>query len=219
MRNEIDDLKQELEEAKAAIAIPNLIEARKGANESSTSGERIMQPEFGAEDGTQSKVTVRGWDPEQKESTTDANKESIQRFVVELYAESMSLSQSTLWIPMIEGEVLSGFEEGDLDRPIIIGRIYNTESPQGSHVVPSQTTVILTGIVSDSDFVGQTVDDILRKGGTVSAWEDGIEAFKTDSVDRSAIPELQGIVVLCNIEIDKKIQRIDAELRNYRTMA
>ena len=215
MRNEIDNLKQELEETKAAIAIPNLIEARKGANESSaseTSGERIMQPEFGAEDGTQTKVIVRGWDPEQKESTTEANKEAVQRFVVELYAESISLSQNALWIPMMEGEVLSGFEEGDLDRPIIVGRIYNTESPPGSHVAPSQTTVILAEIMSDSDFVGQTVDDVLRKGGTGSACEDGMETVKTDSVDRSAIPELQGIVVLCNIEIDKKIQRIDAEL-------
>jgi hypothetical protein len=211
MRNEIDDLKQELEETKAAIAIPNLIEARKGANESSTSGERIMQPEFGAGDNTQTKVIVRGWDPEQKESTTEANKESIQRFVVELYAESMSLSQDAIWLPMIEGEVLTGFE-GDMDRPIIIGRIYNTESSQSYPIVPSQTKVLIMASTSDFDFASQTVDDVLRKGGTVSAWEDGIEAFKTDSVDRSAIPELQGIVVLCNIEIDKKIQRIDAEL-------
>jgi hypothetical protein len=214
MRNEINDLKQELEETKAAIAIPNLIEARKGANESSTSGtsgERIMQPEFGAGDNTQTKVIVRGWDPEQKESTTEANKESIQRFVVELYAESMSLSQDAIWLPMIEGEVLTGFE-GDMDRPIIIGRIYNTESSQSYPIVPSQTKVLIMASTSDFDFASQTVDDVLRKGGTVSAWEDGIEAFKTDSVDRSAIPELQGIVVLCNIEIDKKIQRIDAEL-------
>ena len=72
-------------------------------------------------------------------------------------------------------------------------------------------------IVSDS--VGQTVDDILRKGGTVSAWEEGIVGFKTNSAIHSAIPELQGIVVLCNIEIDKKIQRIDAELEMCRTLA
>jgi hypothetical protein len=212
MRNEIDDLKQELEETKASIAIPNLIEARKGANESSAaSGERIMQPEYGAEDGTQTKVTVRGWDPEQKESVTLEATKAVQRFVVELYAESMSVSQGAVWLPMIEGEVLTEFE-GDIHKPVVIGRIYNDESPQGSHMVPSQTTVIIMGIVSDSDFVGQTVDDVLRKGGTVSAWEDGIEAFKTESVDRSSIPELAGIVVLCNIEIDKKIQRMDAEL-------
>lgn len=215
MRNEINDLKQELEETKAAIAIPNLIEARKGANESSaseTSGERITQPEFGADDGTQTKVIVRGWDSEQKESTTEANKEAVQRFVVELYAESMPLSQNALWVPMTEGEVLSGFEEGDPDRPIIIGRIYNPDSTQGSHVVPSQTPVIIMAIVSDSDFVGQTVDDILRKGGTVPAWEEGLVGFKTNSAIHSAIPELQGVVVLCNIEIDKKIQQMDAEL-------
>ena len=214
MRNEIDDLKQELEESKAAIAIPNLIEARKGANESSAiSGERIMQPEFGAEDDTQTKVIVRGWDPKEKEPiTSEANKETVQRFVVELYAESMTISQDAIWLPMIEGEMLMESKEGDITRPIVIGRIYNDGSPPGILLAPSQTKVIVMGIVSDSDFAGQIVDDVLRKGGTVSAWENGIEAFKTDDADRSAIPELAGIVVLCNIEIDKKIQRIDAEL-------
>jgi len=225
MRNEIDNLKQELEETKAAIAIPNLIEARKGANESSTSGERIMQPEYGTDtvptlenfmyylesDSPQAKVTVRGWDPEQKESAIDANKESVQKFVVELYAESMSVSQGAVWLPMIEGEILTEFE-GDIHKPVVIGRIYNDESPQGSHVVPSQTTVIIMGIVSDSDFVGQTIDDVLRKGGTVSAWEDGIASFSDQGLRESVIPELQGIVVLCNNEIDKKTQSIDAEL-------
>ncbi len=67
--------------------------------------------------------------------------------------------------------------------------------------------------VADFNFASQTVDDILRKGGTVSAWEEGIAAFQTNNVDKSVIPELAGIVVLCNNEIDKKTQQIDAELR------
>ena len=122
MRNEIDDLKQELEETKAAIAIPNLLEARKGANESSasdTGGEKIMQPEFGADDGTQTKVIVRGWDSEQKESTTEANKEAVQRFVVELYAESMSLSQQCL----MGSNVQKGRFYQDLKEVILTGRL------------------------------------------------------------------------------------------------
>ena len=153
MRNEIDDLKYELEETKAAIAIPNLIEARKGANESSASsesGEKVMQPEYGAGDDTQTKVEVRGWDPETKESTLEANKESVQRFVVQLY--------------------------------------------------------------SDVYFASKTVDDVLRKGGTAPDWEDGIAAFSQHGLRESVVPDLQGIVVLCNIEIDKKTQQIDAEL-------
>ena len=154
MRDEIDDLKLELEETKAAIAIPNLIEARKGANESSASsetGERIMQPEYGAVDEPQTEVEIRGWDYEQKESSTsEANKEAVQRFVIELYSEI--------------------------------------------------------------DFTSETVDDILRKGGTESKWNEGITTFSQHGLRESVMPELQSIVVLCSIEIDKETQQIDAEL-------
>ena len=58
--------------------------------------------------------------------------------------------------------------------------------------------------VSDFDFASKTVDDILRKGGTTSAWKDGIASFSDQGLRESVIPELQGIVVLCNNEIDKK---------------
>ena len=154
MRDEIDDLKLELEETKAAIAIPNLLEARKGANESSASsetGERVMQPEYGAGDEPQTEVEIRGWDYEQKEpSTSEVNKEAVQRFVIELYSEI--------------------------------------------------------------NFTSETVDDILRKGGTESKWNEGITAFSQQGLRESVMPELQSIVVLCSIEIDKETQQIDAEL-------
>ena len=64
----------------------------------------------------------------------------------------------------------------------------------------------------DSDFANEIVGDILRKGGTASAWEDGVAAFSEHGLRESVNPELQGIVVLCNIEIDKKVQSINAEL-------
>ena len=45
------------------------------------------------------------------------------------------------------------------------------------------------------------------------AWEQGIAAFeKTETVD-SVADQLQGIVVLCNVEIDKQTQQIEAELK------
>ena len=152
MRNEINDLKIDLEATKAAIAIPNLLEAKKGANESTEtgSGERIMQPEFGA---------------------------------------------------------------GDPDRPVITGQIYNDDSTQGSQVGPSQTKVLILVSTSDFDFASDIVDDILRKGGTTSAWDEGIIEFSQHGMSESAIPELAGIVVLCNNAIDKKAQSIDAELK------
>jgi hypothetical protein len=110
-----------------------------------------MQPEYGAGDEPQTEVEIRGWDYEQKESSTsEANKEAVQRFVIELYSEI--------------------------------------------------------------DFTSETVDDILRKGGTESKWNEGITAFSQHGLRESVMPELQSIVVLCSIEIDKETQQIDAEL-------
>lgn len=73
-----------------------------GSNSQSNPGERVMQPEFGS---SQSKVTVRGWDPEKKEEIVGSNK-AVAKFVVELYAESLSLSD-VIWLPMTEGGSLN----------------------------------------------------------------------------------------------------------------
>jgi len=80
-------------------------------------------------------------------------------------------------------------------------------------VSPSQTKVLILASTSDFDFASDMVDDILRKGGTTSAWDDGIIGFSQHGMSESAIPELAGIVVLCNNAIDKKAQSIDAELK------
>ena len=72
--------------------------------------------------------------------------------------------------------------------------------------------------LTDAGKLGATtrgiIDDIiLKKGGTASAWEEGIAAFSNHGMRDSVVDDLQGIVVLCNTEIDKKSQRIDAELK------
>jgi hypothetical protein len=250
---EVQNLREKVEEQEAAISsLRTLVSSESIAGESgefwfedlqpgyyeNTKGERIMQPQYGADDNPQSKVIVRGWDPASKEEVvdkvTETNKESVQRFVIELYAESIHSAQGTLWLPMIEGNVLSGFESGDPDRPIIIGRIYNaestqagghsgeywfedlkpgySESPSGSQISPSQIKVLIMASVADVDFASQTVDEVLRKGGTASAWEEGITAFSPTKNTESVIPELQGVIVLCNNEIAKKTHHIEAEL-------
>ncbi|MFZ9006102.1 MAG: hypothetical protein ACO293_04925 [Nitrosopumilaceae archaeon] len=227
MRNQINDLKQELEETKANS---NLLEARKGANESSSSdesgeywfaglkpgyyerssGERIMQPEFGSGLG-EAEVVVRGWDFEQKESTNFQDSKVIQRFVIELYAESVSLSDDIVWHPLKEGDVLVTFEDDEPDRPIIVGRIFD-DSTQSSQVQPSQTKVLVMASSFDFEQSSEIVREVLRKGGTYSAWEEGIASFPPETTD-SVVDDLQGIVVLCNNAIDKETQQIDAELQ------
>ncbi len=244
---EVNDLRAKVSEQEAAISSLRTIVSSQGMSDDSgkfwtedlqpgyyenSIGERIMQPEFGGADSTQSKVIVRGWDPEQKEPVnSEANKESVQRFVVEMYSQSMHSSQGTIWLPMIEGDVLTGFEDGDPDRPIIIGRIYNAETsnsgdhsgefwfenlPPGESQIGEDGDIIITGGYSGSKlfgFTSQTIDEILKKGGTVSAWEEGIAAFSQHGLRESVIPELAGIVVLCNNEIDKKTLQVDAELK------
>jgi len=77
----------------------------------------------------------------------------------------------------------------------------------------SRVKVQFPWITADFDFASEIVDDILTKGGTVSAWRDGISTFSQQGMSESVIPELAGIVVLCNNAIDKKIQSINAELK------
>ena len=169
-----------------------------------------MQPEFGS-GLSESKVVVRGWDMEQKESTELQENKAVHQFVLEVYAESVSLPDGLFWHPLKEGDVLVTFEKGDPDKPIIIGRIFN-ESTSSSQIQPSQTKVLV--MVSDSDFgqASEMVNEVLRKGGTLSAWEEGIASLPTKSTD-SVVDDLQRIVVLCNNAIDKETQQIDAELK------
>jgi hypothetical protein len=58
-----------------------------------------MQPEFGS-GLSESKVVVRGWDAEQKESIDSQDNNPVQRLVIELYTESVSLSDDIVWYPI-----------------------------------------------------------------------------------------------------------------------
>jgi len=251
MRNEISDLKQEVTELGAIVEHQLGIEISDTASgvdpifsptDKLTSGE-IYTDEYG-------RIKVQfPWDR--------VDKEDVARFTAEIYAEKVARTQSsnTVWIPMIEDEVLVSFENGDPDRPIITGRVYHSENmppyelPDGKMITGIKSTadgsMILAGpsegtsdtsgtnygvygkATGSSDrpteevafyynkisFATDTVDDIMTKGGTTSAWEDGLDSFAEQGMNASVIYELQGIVVLCNTEIDKKTQTIDAELK------
>ena len=107
--------------------------------------------------------------------------------------------------------------QGDPDRPVIVGRIYNTESDDR----PTEEVAFYYNKIS---FAHDTVDDIIAKGGSASDWENGIAEIKKYSsqtlkvgskgpeTTESVIPELQGIVVLCSTAIDKEILKIEAEM-------
>ena len=61
-------------------------------------------------------------------------------------------------------------------------------------------------------FASDTVDDIIVSGGTASDWSKGIATFSEHGMSDGAVDDLQSIVVLCNHEVSKKTQTIDAEL-------
>ena len=177
-----------------------------GSNPQSNPGERVMQPEFGS---SQSKVTVRGWDPEKKEEIVGSNK-AVAKFVVELYAESLSLSD-VIWLPMTEGEILVGYEGGDPERPIIIGRIYNESSQIDSSLGAMSNPGLKSNSVEKNRAVSERVDNILLMGGSVSTWEENISGYQTDSSQDSE-DSLNETVFLYSNAIDKKTIQIDSEL-------
>jgi hypothetical protein len=111
--------------------------------------------------------------------------------------------------------------EGDPDRPVIVGSVPNTEESKdmvlkGSTIKENYVDaklrplrdVVVLGPVTHGIF-----DDVIKKGGTESAWTDGIATFEEHGMHESVVDDLQGIVVLCNTEIDKKTQTMDAELK------
>jgi len=176
------------------------------SNSQSNPGERVMQPEFGS---SQSKVTVRGWDPEKKEEIIGSNK-AVAKFVVELYAESLSLSD-VIWLPMTEGDILVGYENGDPERPIIIGRIYNESSQKDSPLGTMTNRGLDSNSFEKSREISEKVDNILLMGGSVSTWEDNISGYQTDSPQNSDA-RLNEMIFLYSNAIDKKTIQIDSEL-------
>ena len=158
----------------------------------------------------QSMVIVRGWDPEKKEQIVGSNN-SVGRFVIELYAESLSLSD-VLWLPMTEGEILVEYEGGDPERPIIIGRIYNESSQMGSSFgMISDFYSSKSNPIEKSKTVSESVDNILFMGGNLSTWEEALSGYQTDS-SQDSYTSLGETVFLYSNAIDKKTIQIDSEL-------
>ncbi len=189
MRNEIDDLKYELEVTKAAIAIPNLLDARKSGNESSDTGSGIgdasMTDEFG-------RIKVQfPW---------GSNQADIDQFIDEMKKSIDDLP------PEQQSSAISSL------RTIVTTQTIDS-SGTGTSDNEWRVKKFLIGSSESTTFVSDTIDDIMTKGGTTSAWEDGIAAFAEHGMHASVADDLQAIVVLCNTQIDKKTQSINAELK------
>ena len=221
MRNEIDDLKYELEATQAAIAIPNLLDARKSGNESSDTGS-------GMGDNSVQVVRVHDGDlfhhfialgPSTEPIDINAMIQSVLRESymeqskdLQFYAEKVQYYNS--FNDAIRDEITKVRNERQMTITQFENAKQDTVNPDSYNPTDSSgETRVLRLAVTTSTFASETVDDIMTKGGTTSAWEDGIAAFAEHGMQASVADDLQGIVVLCNTQIDKKTQSINAELK------
>ena len=212
MRKQINDLKQELEETKAAIAIPNLLEARKGANESAMSGFMKLGDIKGESDSSTGKMHI----PLVLQINTQQKMVEDEIMVLLRPAPGATDGKQSFHV-----EVAGASDQSHKDWIIIESMsspiTRSTEKPTiaattagGTDDRPTEEVAFYYNKIS---FASKTVDDIMTKGGTSSAWKDGIASFSQQGMRESVVDDLQGIVVLCNTAIDKKSQKIDAELK------
>ncbi len=101
----------------------------------------------------------------------------------------------------------------DIFNPDFINPEISPSEATSSQVGPSQSKVLIMASSADFELAKTIVKEIMRKGGTTTAWEEGIISFENSQTTDSVVDDLQGIVVLCNNEIDKQTQQIDAELK------
>lgn len=220
MKEENNDLKIQVEELQAAIAIPNLIEARKGANESAdtgSGGDITMQGgSGGAGDASTTdefgKVKVQfhwGSTQEDIDQYIDEMKKSIGYLPPEQQSQAISSLRT-----LVSSEAIH--DSGTSSQNTIVGYQAGETADDGSFSFQVQV----------SSFASDTVDDIMTKGGTISAWEDGIATFSdmgykyvppytTSESSLYVENRLDGEMVSMAMYtvIEKESQIIDAELK------
>ncbi|MFB5631564.1 MAG: hypothetical protein ACE5RN_08250 [Nitrosopumilaceae archaeon] len=120
--------------------------------------------------------------------------------MVPVPAQKSTDDKSSCWVRV------SQTKAGDPDRPLITGQVPNSDDR------PTEEVAFYYNKISTAH---KTVNDILAKGGTASAWEDGIKQLSSGqdykTVD-SVAQDLQGVVVLCSTAIDKEILKLQAEV-------
>ena len=62
------------------------------------------------------------------------------------------------------------------------------------------------------EFTSDIINDLLSGDGTASDWSKTLTAFSEYGLSDSVVEDLQKIIVLCNNEVSKKTQTLDAEL-------
>jgi len=117
------------------------------------------------------------------------------------FASDQNTDKSSCWIRASQAS------RGNPDRPIITGQVYSKTTDR-----PTEEVAFYYKKISAAH---DTIDDIIAKGGSSSAWNNGIDQLtssQSDSSVDSVVDDLQGVVVLCSTAIEKEIQKIKAQV-------
>ena len=190
----------------AAIAIPNLLEARKSGNEatSAPTGDFVSVAQgdinnLTTEQALQNLRKAYDLNPNDVTVIAEFDPDHDEWIIVRAY------EWHTQTTP--DGEILSpsSIQKETFVFPHLLE---NSAAASSSESMDETTTVTYTGL----EVASSAVQQIMLKGGTTAAWEEGITSFPKTTTTDSVVDELQGIVVLCSTEIDKQSQVIDSEL-------
>ena len=187
-----------------AIAIPNLLDARKSENESQSSGftggVKVASGDVNnltSEQALQYLQKTYNLNPNLKTMIIQQD-ENHDKWISVLSIDWHSTSGPSV--------VLS--PTATLAETFVFSHLLESANSSSSSGLSSNSTITFTGL----EFAGTTVDSIMKKGGTISDWEQGIAGFSSQGMSESVNEDLQRIVVLCNTEIDTKTQQIYSEL-------
>lgn len=117
------------------------------------------------------------------------------------FASDQNTDKSSCWIRASQASAR------DPDRPVITGQVYSKTTDR-----PTEEVAFYFNKISAAH---HTIDDIIAKGGSTSAWKNGIDQLlssQSDSSVDSVADDLQGVVVLCSTAIEKEIQKIKAQV-------
>ncbi|MCV0373733.1 MAG: hypothetical protein K5793_09305 [Nitrosarchaeum sp.] len=126
------------------------------------------------------------------------------------YGISLSISEGK--ISEDEFESVAGIDVEPV--PVVIGVPNLLDARKGANESSSndRPTEEVAFYYNKISFATDIVSDVLVKGGTTFAWNEGLLAFSKYGMSDSVANDLQQIVVLCNNAIEKKSQKIEAEL-------
>ncbi len=115
-------------------------------------------------------------------------------------------------IPEDEFESITGIDVESSPTTTAIPNLLDARKSGNESLSNDKPTEEVAFYYNKISFATDTVSDILAKGGTTSAWNEGFLTFSKYDMSDSVADDLQRIVVLCNNAIDKKSQKINAEL-------